>query len=245
MSSFSTLAKQDMLYRYNNPLKKVGRLTYEQNPKYFDEHGFEWTDCITYVANVLRTTFKKLNNQPAVSGVTKNSASGVQLAQYLISNYDWEGVYVNADINHPADGENKHPLAYLQQVKPNAKYYGIPVHHTLLNYRPTDEESAKEQGSWRIYKSRGLKVGPTELNLVDYRTMKQIPFGIGLSNGGDHCWLFSSGKVYEVHWQGIGRDVYESHELNTFPWLSGMIIVPKDSVSLLKNLPKVLAHAHS
>lgn len=244
MSNFSSFAKKHLLERYNHHPKEVGSVLYIRNKKYYDDNGFTPTDCITYGIKVMSAAFKEVGNNEANSTIWKKGESGIIAAQYLVSQLGWETVYINADINHPEDGENKHPLAYLQQVKRDGKYYKVPVHHALTNYRPTNKKAAQEQGLWRIYKSKGLKVGETKLNIVDYNTMKNIPFGFGVSNGGMHTWLFSHGYVYEVHWDAIGTSLYEKTPLNLFPWLSGIIIVPKDSVSLLKSLPQVALHVH-
>ncbi|MEL0604834.1 hypothetical protein [Pseudoalteromonas undina] len=244
MSSFSSSAKKHLLKYYNHHPKEVGSQLYIRNKQYYDSKGFTSTDCITYALNVMSAAFSEVGNSEAKNTIWKKGHSGIITAQYLVSNLGWETVYINADINHPADGENKHPLAYLQQVKRDGKYYNVPVHHALTNYRPTDKESAQEQGLWKIYKSRGLKVGPTTLNIVDYNTMRKVPFGFGVSNGGMHTWLFSEGYVYEVHWDGIGASLYEKTPLNLFNWLSGVIIVPKDSSGLLKSLPQVARHLH-
>jgi hypothetical protein len=48
-----------------------------------------------------------------------------------------------------------------------------------------------------------------------------------------HTWLFSFGSVYEVHWDGIGSDLYERTPLEVFGWLSGAIVVPPDQANLL------------
>lgn len=244
MDSFSKIAKKHALNLYENHPNEVGSFLYKTNRSYYDSNGYQPTDCITYALKVISRALKETGNTEKANAVLKKGERGVDTANFLVKELGWEAVYINADINHPRDGDYKHPLAYLEQVKKNSTYYGIPVHHSMTNYRPTDKESAQEQGLWRIYKSKGLKVGQTEMNIVDYKSMKEIPFGFGLSSGGMHIWLFIHGDVYEVHWEGIGNSLYSKTALRSYSWLSGLIVVPRDSKNLLKSLPKVAAHAH-
>ena len=72
--------------------------------------------------------------------------------------------------------------------------------------------------------------GPTPLNSVDIASLELLTFGFGLSRGGEHTWLFSRGKVYEVHWDKVGADLYEESPLRTYAWLSGAIVVPPDQL---------------
>ena len=75
------------------------------------------------------------------------------------------------------------------------------------------------------------------LGRVSYAALKLVKFGFGLSKGGLHTWLFSEGKVYEVHWDQMpSGNLYEAMALNKFMWNSGAIIVPKDQVSKLATL---------
>ncbi len=64
-------------------------------------------------------------------------------------------------------------------------------------------------------------------------------FGFGLSKGGMHTWVFSKGKVYEVHWDKIGSELYEATPLRRFPWLSGAIIIPPDQAAFLAATSKL------
>ena len=61
--------------------------------------------------------------------------------------------------------------------------------------------------------------------------LKRIKFAYGLSRGGRHTWLFSYGRVYEVHWDQIGSNLYDSSPFESFEWLSSLIVIPPDAVS--------------
>lgn len=60
--------------------------------------------------------------------------------------------------------------------------------------------------------------------------LKRVRFGVGVSKGGRHTWLFSLGWVYEVHWDQIGPSLYEKSSFETYGWLSGAIVLPPDVV---------------
>jgi hypothetical protein len=47
-------------------------------------------------------------------------------------------------------------------------------------------------------------------------------------------YSFASDKVYESHWdREFGSGLYTAMPLHQFPWLSGIVVVPPDSHSLL------------
>ncbi len=73
----------------------------------------------------------------------------------------------------------------------------------------------------------------TTLNSIDIASLELVKFGFGVSRGGRHIWLFSLGKVYEVYWDTIGKDLHEASSLRTYPWLSGAIVVSADQASAL------------
>lgn len=75
--------------------------------------------------------------------------------------------------------------------------------------------------------------GVQKLNITDLNALNKIKFGVGMSTKGMHNWLFSLGSVYEVHWDGIGSDLYEIRKISNFPWNSNFIIVPPEMIPLL------------
>lgn len=135
--SFSLFAMKHLLDLYNNHALEVGSELYKTNRKHYDSKGYTPTDCITYALKVMSRAFEDIGNSKGKKEIWKMGSSGIDAANYLAANHGWETVYINADVNPPADGQNKHPLAYLQQVKRHGKYYSVPVHHALINYRPT------------------------------------------------------------------------------------------------------------
>ncbi|MEA1933833.1 MAG: hypothetical protein U9N60_05310 [Thermodesulfobacteriota bacterium] len=60
--------------------------------------------------------------------------------------------------------------------------------------------------------------------------LKKVKFAVGVSRGGKHTWLYSLGKVYEVHWDKIGAELYEVTNLEDYAWLSGALVVPPDAI---------------
>jgi len=74
----------------------------------------------------------------------------------------------------------------------------------------------------------------TTRNTVDYVAVKAVPFGLGMSRGGKHVWLFSKGDVYESHWdREPAGNLYTTVPLEQFIWLSGIVVVPPGKKHLL------------
>lgn len=67
---------------------------------------------------------------------------------------------------------------------------------------------------------------------IDLEWLKKILFGVGISRGGDHMWLFSEGIVYEVHWDEY-PSLYQKRPIIDFPWLDNIILVPPDGASTI------------
>jgi len=78
------------------------------------------------------------------------------------------------------------------------KYYEIPVSRAAINYRPT----SKTNGSYKSFSGIGGSKELTVKNIDQIEKLKKIRFAVGVSCGGSHTWLYSLGKVYEVHWHG-------------------------------------------
>lgn len=58
--------------------------------------------------------------------------------------------------------------------------------------------------------------------------LKQVPFFFGLARGGTHTFVGQDGRVNEFHWDAMPNDknAIEEQPLQTFPWNSGLIMVP-------------------
>jgi hypothetical protein len=200
-------------------LKKSDPLKYKNN---------ESSDCITMAIWVLKYAFEKTGNPAAALKVGNLGSKGTELAKFLIGAHLWKAVYYNPDVNHPMDGKSEHIASYYNQVKKSCEYSvgRVPVTHKVINYRP---------GSVKVTPYLDL----TKKTDLDYQTFSKVPFGLGMSRGGTHVWLYSKGKVYESHWEReFTNGLYTAMPLNTFPWLSGIVVVPPDSHHML-NISKV------
>lgn len=233
MGIFSDIALEKMLELSSNTENKVGRELYRSNPQKYK--GFTRTDCTTFVLNVLDHTFKK-TGQPEAAASLMNSMAirgsdgnpkfyGDLLFKRLVNNYGWKGIYCTPDRFHPNDGKKEHTFA-LYQVLNSCHYAGVPVSYTVLNYNPTPKTNPNFQ---KLFDYKGVQ----KLNITDLNALNKIKFGVGMSTKGMHNWLFSLGSVYEVHWDGIGSDLYEIRKIPNFPWNSNFIIVPPDMIPLL------------
>ena len=223
MSSFSDYAQQKLIDLYENHSHEVGIKLKESDPvKYKD---YESTDCITYALNVISFAFKSIGNDDAAKKSWSLGKFGTELAKYLVDIHSWKGIYINPDVNHPSDSDSEHSYSHHLALK-KCEYYKIPLDYKVTNYDITPKTS-KAFGT--LNKSKGL----TALNSIDISSLELVKFGFGVSRGGQHTWLFSLGKVYEVHWDEIGSNLYEASPLRTYPWLSGAIVIPLDQASLL------------
>jgi hypothetical protein len=218
MKSFSDFAKDKLIDLFNNHSHEVGSQLKLLDPKKYDT--FKSTDCITYSLNVIAYAFKKIGNDEAARKSWSLGKHGTELAAYLVNTHRWEGVYINPDVNHPLDADSEHSFtSYLASKK--CEYYKIPLEYKVTNYTITPKTNT-------AYKKLNKTKGVTKLNTIDIASLELVAFGFGVSRGGKHTWLFSKGKVYEVHWDKVGADLYEASPLRTYPWLSGAVVVPPD-----------------
>lgn len=221
--TFSDYAYEKLIDLYNNHSHEVGSSLKKTDPiKY---KSYDSTDCITYSLNVISYAFNKVGNEAAAKHVWGLGKHGTELAKYLVTHHNWKGIYINPDAKHPADGNSEHAYtSYL--VSKTCKYYQIPLTYKVENYTVTPKTHPAYQ---KLNKNTGVSL----LNTVDIASLELVKFGFGVSKGGMHTWVFSKGTVYEVHWDKIGPELYGVSSLRTFPWLSGVIVVPSDQVAFL------------
>jgi hypothetical protein len=222
-TTFSDHAYEKLIDLFNNHDHEVGSELKKEDPtKYKD---YKSTDCITYALNVIRYAFEKVGDAASAKKAWSLGKYGTELAKYLVDSHGWSGVYINPDTVHPVDAQQEHTYSNYVASK-SCSYHKVPVAYKVTNFNVTPNTHAKFQ---KLNKTSPV----TTLNTVDIASLKLVKFGFGISRGGMHTWLFSYGKVYEVHWKGIGADLYEATPLELFGWLSGAIVVPKDQVGHL------------
>jgi hypothetical protein len=199
----------------------VGSQLKKNNPNKYK--NFVSSDCITMAIWALKYAFEKSGNPEASQRVGGLGEKGTELAKYLINTHRWKAVYYNPDVNHPRDRHGEHIVSYYNQVKKNCTYSvgRVPVSNTVVNYKPSKNIVT-------------TYLGPTKKKVTDYNTFSRIPFGLGMSRGGMHVWLYSKEFVYESHWEKEATNgLYTKTQLKMFPWLSGVIVVPPDYHHLL------------
>lgn len=69
----------------------------------------------------------------------------------------------------------------------------------------------------------------TKKDVANLDVIKKVKFAYGLSRGGMHTWLYSHGRVHEVHWDQTGVNLYDSSPLESYSWLSSLIVIPPDA----------------
>ncbi len=229
MPSFTDVAYDKLIDLYNNHDKEVGSELKKTDPvKYKD---FKSTDCITYALNVISHAFESTGDPASAKKAWSLGKHGTELAAYLVNSHRWQGVYVNPDTVHPADANSEHAFSSIV-VSKSCTYYKIPMAFKVTNYNVTATTDPN-------FQKLNTKAGVTALNTVDIASLDLVKFGFGVSKGGRHTWLFSYGKVYEVHWDQIGANLYEASPLRSFAWLSSAIVVPSDQVGLLATSAKL------
>ncbi|WBS00605.1 hypothetical protein OU994_20070 [Pseudoduganella sp. SL102] len=221
--SFSDDAYKKMIDLYNNHAHECGIRIISLHP------GKVATDCITYVINVLSYAFERNDDKLTASKVRTLGKYGTELAAYLVSDHGWKAVYLNPDANHPRDKDYEHVKTY-KEVKAKLPYYKIPIAHLVVNYTPT----AQADPNFVSFKGKGMSSEPTVEDDSQMAELKKIKFGVGISRGGQHTWLYSTGLVYEVHLDKIGAELYEKTDIELFDWLSGAIIIPPDAYAAAK-----------
>ncbi|MFC1749685.1 hypothetical protein ACFL2V_12865 [Pseudomonadota bacterium] len=229
MKPFSDFAYERLLDLYNNHSHEVGSELKKDDPAKYAK--YKSTDCITYALNVISHAFENTGNPAAAKKVWKLGKHGTELAKYLVESHNWKGVYINPDVIHPADGDDEHAFTSHLASK-TCKYYKIPLEYKVINYSVTPKTGPE-------FGTVNRRKGVTPLNTVDIKSLDLVNFGFGVSRGGRHTWLFSAGKVYEVHWDEIGVNLYEASPIRTYQWLSGVIVVPPGQAGILAASAKV------
>jgi hypothetical protein len=221
---FEDYAYEKMLDLYNNHNNEVGSELFKMDPSKYS--GKDITNCIIYSINTIEYAFTKTGNLNAAKEARRLiGESGVVLARLLVKKYGWKGVYFNADVKHPSDGDDEHVDAH-RQLSKHCEYYNVPVEYKVINYRPTKKTNINFQKLW--------KKSVTKLNKIDIAGLSNIKYGFCCARGGMHTFLFSYGDVYEVHWSQIGKDLYERTPLKDYMWVDGIIVIPPLEASKLK-----------
>ncbi len=190
------------------------------------------TDCITFAARAISGGFMRQGDSESANRVMKLVNDGTHLAKYLVSFHDWIAIYCNPDVPHPADGDPEHPSTY-QTWKRTRAYYEVDTKYCAINYKPTPYNEY-------LWEEQGWRQPETSREDAKIQAMKEIPFGFGLSHGAYHTWLWSYGKVHDVHWTNRGSELFDVTPFFEFnnDWLSHLVVVPPDG--LRSNLRSIL-----
>lgn len=178
-----------------------------------DRRGRTPTDCFIYAQNVLSYAYDQIGRKDIGNGIRAgfkdargNPESGVDLAKYLRS-LGWHTYYWNPDVKNPKDRDPEHSFAYRKALK-TGMYYGIGVDEYVINYRKSTSGSSND--------------------MVAFEAFSSARFGFGIARGGYHNFMYSTGMVFEVHWDQEGADLYERSSLYDFDFQDGVILTPPD-----------------
>lgn len=171
----------------------------------------EESSCIGWAMDNVGAAYKAAGKEARwneiYSKVTSHGAKGTDLAKELAKD-GWEAVYWNPDAKHPDDGNPEHSFSAVQAARGRG-YYGIPVQHQVINYRPTAGQGTRQ-----------------DMSGID--KLKDVPFFFGVAKGGMHTFVGRQGKVNEFHWSEMpdSKHAIEEKPLQDFMWNSGVIMVP-------------------
>lgn len=234
--TFTDYALEKMLDLFHNHDHEVGSQLKKAEPEEYKE--YQSTDCITYVLNVLSHAFREMGDEQSADRTWQLGAHGTKLAKYLVEKHNWKGTYTNPDSMHPRDAiagntrrSEEHTYSSIIALKKHT-YYDIPLKYAVQNYCVTPENYESFQ---LLNKNKPV----TQHNEIDIASLEQVAFGFGVSRGGMHTWLFSKGKIYEVHWNSIGDGLYEATPIRIFPWLSGALVIPPEQACHLAPTAKI------
>ena len=186
--------------------------------------GVKAADCTTYVLDVLGSTFAAKGQSATWASVMAKARAaggglkGTEVLEALQSEAGWEGVFWSPDPRNPADGKSEHPVA-AKKVRETGKYYGVDAPESVINYRRTDPAA--------------------QTDLSGIELVRKLQFGVIAARGGTHMALIVNGSVYEVHWDlpSTSADVLTATPLESFAWLSGVLVAPKDDLKLARLTP--------
>lgn len=139
--------------------------------------------------------------------VTRNGSKGTDLAKELKKD-GWQAIYWNPDAKNPSDGNPEHSFSATQAARGKG-YYGVDVDAQVINYRPTEGKSTKQ-------------------DMSGVEKLREVPFFFGLAKGGMHTFVGRKGEVNEFHWAEMPNSsrAVEQTPLEKFGWNSGLIMVP-------------------
>jgi hypothetical protein len=169
------------------------------------------SSCVGWALNNLRAAYTKVGERERWTKhqavIAANKSRGTDIATELLKD-GWVAIYFNPDVRKPADGSNEHPLTARIALR-SGTYYGIPVTHRVVNYRPSPGSG-------------------TARSIAGMRKLAKVPYWFGISRGGTHTFMGSRGNVNEFHWRSGPADpnAIEVTPLARFDWLSGLIVVP-------------------
>jgi hypothetical protein len=204
MGSFSAAAIEKMNSLMASADSQVGT-NYGGN-----KAGKTQTNCILFVTRVLEYAYQKVGNAGVATQVRKMTDKGTDLAKFLVTKRHWKAHYWNPDVSHPYDKKSEHPYS-AKVARDTKQYYKIPLAGQIVDYRLTPG------------------TGKRKATVDALGRFSMVPFAVGIAGGGMHTFLCAYGNVYEVHWKGIGSSLYEETPFGEYPWLSGVVIVPKET----------------
>lgn len=205
------------------------------------------TSCVGFVLKQLKNGYESngMGNRWAeiAQSVYDNSGQGTYLLQGLRED-GWKLIYWNPDKRFPTTRvvspsiANDHHIwtwamirdgnPYMENVLSYEKVFpGLPIDHMALDFRPSNSSE-------------------TDFNRNALEILRNIPFFVGVANGGYHVYLGSKGMVIESHSTRSPTDAtnIELRPLNQFgldkgeSYLSGVIAVPPGP--WMKNLTELV-----
>jgi hypothetical protein len=187
-----------------------------------DHQGKTWTDCITYVMNVLMFAFEQTGQPEKAAKVRENAHEGMKLAKYLTA-IGWKAYFWTPDSRLPRDGLSEHIVAYKKAATDNS-YYTVPLSGLIVDYNLTP---IPDQGliDRLLHGTKPSRVP----NFARFEKLSKVKFACVMAKGGRHNVMLSYGMIFQVHYEKIGAGLYERSPFYSWDWLSGIVVLPPDS----------------
>jgi hypothetical protein len=199
--------------------------------------GLNIMDCVTFVLKVLRDGCNLKILQTDL--IYKN---GMDLSKFLLG-LGWEAHFWSPDVYRKGNKDSDHTVSFLKGInapkingrvnkqealayKPPFEYYGVRLSGMIVGYnRHEPDTNAANRAA----------------NLQALVRLKKVEFCVGICKGGQHTFLMSDGRVWEVHWDGIGGSLYEITDFNKYRWLSGIVLTPPGSGFKSRPIAEIIA----
>lgn len=217
-----------VMLEHRNAIAQTGRGTCQGSLARNRVEGAVVLDCTTYILKVIKASFDRRAGSELWQKIEETARAnsprdeqgklqgfGIHYIEATQTHANWKALFWAPDVVRARDNDGEHPFAY-RKARTHGSYYGVkllPENYWVINFRRTEPTVSED--------------------LINYRKMEKMFFGIIAARGGAHMAILVEGVVYEVHWERsvTDPDVITSTPLRDWKWLSGIIAAPEDAIN--------------